>query len=168
MLVSSFAKPFHQKSEIVISHFFSLFYICRFREDLSCWTLPVVYSLMAASGAIKIAYDSRLDAVVAMSGPEGKVFTSDAIKEIGIPTMLMYSQQEEDNKERGPKNPSFGFSPPPNLSSRSQAETTRRFLKMPSAREGRKVKGRGTTLLHDTWVPSSITILTKMSMPFTA
>jgi predicted dienelactone hydrolase len=59
------------------------------------------YSLMAASGAIGIAYDSRIDAVVAMSGPGGKVFTSDSIKEIKIPTMLMYGEDEGDSKELG-------------------------------------------------------------------
>ena len=59
------------------------------------------YSLMAASGAIDIAYDSRIDAVVAMSGPGGKVFTSDAINEIKIPTMLMYGENEGDSKELG-------------------------------------------------------------------
>jgi predicted dienelactone hydrolase len=56
---------------------------------------------MAVSGAIETENDPRIGPVVAMSGPGGRVFTADALKEIGDPAMLMYGSEEETRANKG-------------------------------------------------------------------
>ena len=59
------------------------------------------FSVMAVSGAIETENDTRIGPVVAMSGPGGRVFTSDALKNIGDPAMLMYGSEEEMRANKG-------------------------------------------------------------------
>lgn len=53
------------------------------------------FSVMAMAIGLDRAYDSRIGAVVALSGPGGKVFSCDEIKKISVPVMLMYGGDEK-------------------------------------------------------------------------
>jgi predicted dienelactone hydrolase len=59
------------------------------------------YSALAVSGAVEIAHDPRIGAVVAMSGPGDMVFTCKKVKGVKIPAMLMYGGDEKGRKEEG-------------------------------------------------------------------
>ncbi len=61
------------------------------------------FSVMVAAGARDVGIDFPIDAVVAMSGPGGDVFTCADMKRITIPAMLMYGGREakRQRKETG-------------------------------------------------------------------
>lgn len=82
------------------------------------------FSVMAVSGGIDTAYDSRIGPVVAMSGPGGLVFSTDALKSIEDPVMLMYGSEEglRDKKGWGLKKQFEALSPPKFLLSISGAD----------------------------------------------
>lgn len=59
------------------------------------------YSVLATSGIVDTAYDSRIAAIVAMSGPGDRIFSCDDMAGVKIPTMLMYGEKESRRKELG-------------------------------------------------------------------
>ncbi len=59
------------------------------------------FSVMVAAGASDVGMDFPIDAVVAMSGPGGDVFTCAQMEKIKIPAMLMYGTEEADRQRKG-------------------------------------------------------------------